>query len=151
MQLQPVNSSQINAIGYAAATKTLQIEFKGGSLYEYANVPPDLFEEFAKAPSIGSFFYKNIKNDPVKYPYVKLEDNKAVEAPAPEPKAGEEASIPTPVETTDLPPNADDNGDPLVANDEPVPTSGEEATTDEHQSDVAAASDGASQNPSNCQ
>lgn len=99
MQLQSVNSSQINAIGYAAATKTMRIEFKSGSLYEYANITPELFEQFAKAPSVGSFFYKNIKPFPDKYPYVKLEDNKAVEAPAPEPlqKAGEEANIPTPV------------------------------------------------------
>lgn len=85
MKLYPVNSSQINAIGYAAATNTMRIEFKSGSLYEYANVTPEVFEAFAKAPSIGSHFYKHIKPFADKYPYVKLEANKAMDAPAPEP------------------------------------------------------------------
>lgn len=98
MQLQSVNSSQINAIGYAAATNTMRIEFKSGSLYEYANVPPDLFEQFAKAPSTGSFFYKHIKPFPDKYPYVKLEDNKAIETTEEMRKGSESASIPTAVD-----------------------------------------------------
>lgn len=128
MKLTAVQSSQINAIGFAAATKTMRIEFKSGSLYEYANITPDLFEAFSKAPSVGSFFYKNIKPFADKYPYVKLEDNKAMEAPAPEPTTDAVAhptkpgSPPNPVP---LPPqaapepNADNNGDPLVANDTP--------------------------------
>ncbi len=74
MQMQAVQSSQINAIGYNAATLKMRIEFKPGSLYEYSNVPPDLFEKFAKAESTGSFFYKNIKPFPDKYPYTKLVD-----------------------------------------------------------------------------
>lgn len=84
MQMQSVQSSQINAIGYAPATHTMRIEFKNGGLYEYSSVPPEVFEEFSKAKSVGSHFYKHIKPFPDKYPYVKLEANKAVDAPAPE-------------------------------------------------------------------
>ncbi len=82
MQLQNVNSSQINAIGHDSATNKLRIEFKTGSLYEYDNVPPDLFAEFAKAPSTGSFFYKHIKPFADKFPYVRLDNSKAEESAA---------------------------------------------------------------------
>lgn len=85
MHMQSVHSSQINAIGYAPATQAMRIEFKSGALYEYANVPQDVFDAFSAAPSIGSHFYKHIKPFAEKYPYVKLEDNKALEgAAAPE-------------------------------------------------------------------
>lgn len=130
MKLQAVQSSQINAIGHAAATKTMQIEFKGGSLYEYANVTAEEFEKFSKAPSIGSYFFKHFKNDPVKYPYVKLEANKAIDALAPEPIAdavvhpGKPGSPPDPVPK----PHS------VVADEDgAAATSGEEAALEEHE------------------
>lgn len=85
IDMKPVKSSQINAVGYDAASKTLAIEFKGGgkvdaprppSLYHYANVEPELFEDMMVAESVGSFFYKNIKPDSKKYPYTRIEKEK---------------------------------------------------------------------------
>lgn len=69
--LQPVTSSQIQAIGYDDATKTLAVQFHGkagpGSTYHYADVPAQKFEELKKAESIGKYFGAHIKNGGYKY------------------------------------------------------------------------------------
>ena len=75
--LDSVESSQIAAIGHDAETNILAIRFKSksgakGSLYEYDNVSADEFAAFRDAASIGSYFYKNIKPFPEKYPYTKI-------------------------------------------------------------------------------
>lgn len=77
MERQPVVSSQISAVGYDAETQVLEVEFKnaGGkpnSVYQYANFPPEKWAEFQKAESVGSYFYRNIKNNPSVYPYRKV-------------------------------------------------------------------------------
>lgn len=70
-----VESSQIARIGYDADSKTLAIQFKSrggdGSIYHYGGVSQDLHDRFVKAPSIGTFFGQNIKNNP-SIPYVKM-------------------------------------------------------------------------------
>lgn len=73
--LDSVESSQIQAIGYDAATQTLAIQFKSGkqAVYHYANVDAELYQAFSMAESVGSFFYKNIKPFPEKYPYTRIE------------------------------------------------------------------------------
>jgi hypothetical protein len=83
MTRQPVESSQITAIGYDAATNTLEIEFKQGgrSVYQYANVTPEIHASLMgtdKKPgekhSVGSYFIHNIKKRPDRHPYKKIED-----------------------------------------------------------------------------
>jgi hypothetical protein len=76
--MDSVESSQIEAIGYAADTQTLAIQFKGkggkpGSLYHYSNVTDEDWTAFSTAESIGSHFYKHIKPLSDKYPYVRIE------------------------------------------------------------------------------
>jgi hypothetical protein len=76
--MMPVESSQIAAIGHDPNTKTLAIRFKAkpgeerGPLYHYGNVDADLFRMFREAPSVGSFFYSNIKPNADEYPYAKI-------------------------------------------------------------------------------
>lgn len=81
----PVESSQIKAIGHDGVD-TLQIDFPrkdgGVSRYQYSGVSPELFEEFKGAESVGSFFYRHIKPFADKYPYTRLEDEKAKGAAA---------------------------------------------------------------------
>lgn len=76
--MDSIESSQIEAIGYAAETQTLAIQFKAkgvapGSLYHYSNVTAEDFSAFRDAESIGSHFYKHIKPFKDKYPYVRIE------------------------------------------------------------------------------
>lgn len=72
--MKPVVSSNIQAIGYDEARKTLRIQFKDGggnpgSLYEYPGVPKETHSALMTAPSIGSFFASTIKKA---YPATKL-------------------------------------------------------------------------------
>lgn len=69
IEMTPVDSSQIAALGHDPDTKTLAVQFNGGGLYHYDNVDAELFDRFRNADSIGSFFHKNIKSDPKAYPY----------------------------------------------------------------------------------
>lgn len=62
-------SSQIVGIGYDPEAHILYIEFKRGSWYSYADVPENIYEEFRAAPSVGKYFFANIKG---KYDYARV-------------------------------------------------------------------------------
>jgi hypothetical protein len=66
IELNAVNSSQVKAIGYDPATKTLAVSFTRGTgaIYHYPDVAPEIFEAFRAAESIGSFFGQHIKQLP---------------------------------------------------------------------------------------
>lgn len=57
-----VNSSNIFSIGYEKGTKTLEVEFKTGAIYQYYNVPQAEYEALMSASSHGSYFSRNIRN-----------------------------------------------------------------------------------------
>ena len=61
MKMHSVKSSQIKEIGHDPLTNTLAVRFNTGSLYHYTGVDAAKFNEFHKAPSIGSHFGKHIK------------------------------------------------------------------------------------------
>ena len=60
MEMIPVDSSNISAIGYEPDNATLCIEFHGGRIYEYYDVPQHVFDEFLVASSKGSFAHQKI-------------------------------------------------------------------------------------------
>ena len=66
--LQPVTSSQVAAIGYNHATKTLAVKFTrgAGNVYEYPDVEPETACAFFMADSLGSHFGKHIAKLPSK-------------------------------------------------------------------------------------
>lgn len=68
IELKPVESSQIKAIGYDAETHTLAVAFKYGvgAIYHYPEVQAETHEQFVNAESIGQFFGKHIKALPFK-------------------------------------------------------------------------------------
>jgi hypothetical protein len=57
----PVVSSQLAEVGYNPETQTMRIRFTKGQLYEYDNVPEQIYQGLMTAPSIGSFFNANCK------------------------------------------------------------------------------------------
>lgn len=61
MDRKPVESSNIESVGYTPTGRTLEVEFKSGGVYQYDDVPPKVHEEFVEAPSKGRFFAQNIK------------------------------------------------------------------------------------------
>jgi hypothetical protein len=62
MDRTPVVSSNLKSVGYDVNTKTLEIEFQNGSVYQYYEVPLNIYENLMKAPSHGKFFHAHIRN-----------------------------------------------------------------------------------------
>lgn len=56
-----MQSSNIYAAGYDAASHTLEIEFATGSVYQYHDVPPETWQQFQSDSSKGTFYNKKIK------------------------------------------------------------------------------------------
>lgn len=69
MEMKPVKSSNIKAIGYDAKASRLQIEFGSGKTYAYEEFPAAEYEALVNAPSIGSHFARHIRS---KYPGVEV-------------------------------------------------------------------------------
>lgn len=62
LELQPVVSSNIAAVGYDKGSQTLFVQFKGrDTVYEHPGVPRLTYEIMMAAESIGSYYARNIK------------------------------------------------------------------------------------------
>jgi hypothetical protein len=57
----PLTSSNILRVRYDENTNTLEIEFQGGRVYQYFDIPPQIFEGLINASSHGQFFSEQIK------------------------------------------------------------------------------------------
>ncbi len=60
MQRIPVESSDLVSAGYDEVARTLEIEFKEGRIYQYFEVPPDIYKGLVRAPSPGTYFFSHI-------------------------------------------------------------------------------------------
>ena len=69
MQRYSVASSNIASVGYDAATETLEVEFLSGSVYQYYNVPANMYDQLMQQGSKGRFLNIYIKNA---YPYSRV-------------------------------------------------------------------------------
>jgi len=69
MKRQKVSSSNLASIGYDADNQILEIEFNHGGVYQYYDVPGDVYDDLMNADSHGKYFAAYIKND---YEYQKM-------------------------------------------------------------------------------
>ena len=69
----PVTSSRIASVGYHYQMCLLVIEFKNGSVYEYEDVPYDIYETLIESKSLGTYFHKRIRDE---FNTTKVEDAK---------------------------------------------------------------------------
>ena len=69
MERKGVTSSNIASAGYDAATKTLEVEFSGGAVYQYLDVPQAVYDGLMASASAGSYLAANIKGS---YSYKKV-------------------------------------------------------------------------------
>jgi hypothetical protein len=69
MKRTPVASSNISAIGYDRDKNTLEIEFNTGDVYQYFDVPFDVYRDIMGAMSVGQYFAANVK---FKFKYEKV-------------------------------------------------------------------------------
>jgi hypothetical protein len=65
----PVQSSNISAYRYNASTHVLQVQFHGGRVYGYKDVPENIVDEFASADSKGHYLNSSIKHSYVAEKY----------------------------------------------------------------------------------
>ena len=64
-----ISSSNLKGAKYNTDDKNLLVEFNNGAIYEYEDVPWEVFTKFRIAESQGSFFSKNISRT---YKYKKV-------------------------------------------------------------------------------
>lgn len=62
MKRIPVNSSNVKSVGYNSILKLLEVEFNNGSVYEYIDVPKELYDAFISSDSLGKFVHSHLKN-----------------------------------------------------------------------------------------
>ncbi len=60
MKREPVESSNIRAIGYDPGTQVLKVEFKKGPIYSYSGVTEGVYQALKDASSKGKFLRSDI-------------------------------------------------------------------------------------------
>ena len=66
MELVPVESSMIKAVGYDLTSQELEIEFTSGRVYRYTGVPVEVYEGLLAAESKGQYMHAYVLD---LYPY----------------------------------------------------------------------------------
>jgi len=56
-----LNSSNLLGCKYDRATQVLTVQFREGAVYDYANVPYEVYEGLMNAGSKGQYFHRHIK------------------------------------------------------------------------------------------
>lgn len=70
MNRTPVVSSNLSSVGYDPSTKTLEIEFNSGGVYQYSNLPESVYKGLMNAASHGKYHAQHIKDN---YPYTQVQ------------------------------------------------------------------------------
>lgn len=60
MEREQVSSSNVKSIGYDINTSILEVEFKNGRVYQYFNVPINVYNALINSSSIGKYLNSNI-------------------------------------------------------------------------------------------
>ena len=69
MRLKPVQSEMLEAVGYDATLRVLEVIFNKGGRYRYKKVPAFEYDGLMKADSIGQYMHKRIIG---RYPYERV-------------------------------------------------------------------------------
>lgn len=60
-EMVPVQSSNIESVGYDQAGRTMHVKFKGSGTYVFEDVSPEAHASLVGADSIGRHFHANVK------------------------------------------------------------------------------------------
>jgi hypothetical protein len=63
-------SSVIYKVTYDVSSSTLRIIFVSGNVYDYMNVPAEVYKSIRQAPSKGTYFNQSIKG---RYPFRRVQ------------------------------------------------------------------------------
>lgn len=62
MQMIPVNSTAMRAVGYDPNSRRMKITFQQGDTYDFCNVPQHVFDGLLSATSKGSYYNRYIRD-----------------------------------------------------------------------------------------
>lgn len=60
MQREKLTSSAVVSAGYDPNAQVLEVEFRGGRIYRYRDVPPGVFEFLRRSRSKGSYIHRMV-------------------------------------------------------------------------------------------
>jgi len=69
-EMTPVDSSNVESVGYDKDSQNVFVSFLNGSIYVYKGVAEHEFENLRDAASVGSYLHRNFKNV---YPYERVQ------------------------------------------------------------------------------
>jgi hypothetical protein len=69
MRRYRIESSVLRGVGYDEASRTLELEFVSGAVYDYEGVPPEEALALLEAESRGKYFDDHIRGP---YPYRRI-------------------------------------------------------------------------------
>ena len=69
VEMNYVDSSNVEAIGYEPGAQELYVRFLSGDTYVYHGIPEEVYDELMAAPSKGSYLNRMIKGS---YEYSKM-------------------------------------------------------------------------------
>lgn len=61
MNRDAVDSSNLKSVGYDPDSRTLEVEFRRGGIYQYYGVPARVYESLMSSGSHGRFLARHIK------------------------------------------------------------------------------------------
>jgi len=61
IELFPVASTNIQAVGFDPPTETLEVVFTTGGRFRYYDVPAEKYAELFESPSVGRYFHQAIR------------------------------------------------------------------------------------------
>ena len=69
MQRIPIPSKEITQVGYQERSETLEIKFERGGVYQFFNVPVDVFNGLMNAASKEGYYHSKIGE---RFPYSRV-------------------------------------------------------------------------------
>lgn len=61
MERTSVSSSNVASVGHDESSRTLEVEFLNGAIYEYYDVPEYVCQELIAASSVGGYLAQRVK------------------------------------------------------------------------------------------
>jgi hypothetical protein len=62
VERQLVKSSNIKSVGYDAETRTLEVEFLSGGIYQHTDISPEQHRALIESESPGKFYNATFRN-----------------------------------------------------------------------------------------
>ena len=67
--MQPLDSSFLEAAAYDDSLTLLELDFRNGAVYLFAEVPDETYQELLQAESKGRYFISHIRD---RFPYARM-------------------------------------------------------------------------------